>query len=160
HARGLALQVAKMASTELDDLEWAAELYRRVLADDPSERDAWEPLLEVYRRRGDSARLIGLIESTAPLVESAGDRARLRLEEATLMLADPNRRESAVDLLKRVLDDDPSLLEAADLLAKALDELGRLDELITLLTTQVNVAKSNEDARAVELLSQKLGALL
>lgn len=160
HARSLMLEVAKSAATELGELEWAAELYRELLSRNASDREAWMPLLEVYRRSNDPARLISLIETTAPLVESASDRARLRLEEATVMLAEPRRKEAAVNLLKQILDEDPTMLEAADLLAKALDELGRLDELISLLSRQVEAAKANGDARSVEQLSMKLGAML
>jgi tetratricopeptide (TPR) repeat protein len=158
--RSLAILAAGLAATELSDLERAARLYSRALEGDAADRAAWEPLLEVYRRKGDRARLIGLIESTAPLVESSKDRSRLRFEEATLMLEDPGRTDDAVRLLERIVEEDATMAAAAELLATLLERQGRLGELIALVANQLDVARSSGDGEAVETLSLKLGALL
>jgi tetratricopeptide (TPR) repeat protein len=158
-ARGLLLEVARRAAAEHGAFERAARLYRRVLDRDPADRDAWEPLLDVYRSAGDRERLIALIEATAPLVESPADRGRLRLEEATVMISDPGRAESAVALLRSLVEEDPCFAEAADVLAEVLAERGLTGELVALLEAQLDLAKSNADPEGVESLSLKLGEL-
>ena len=160
HARALSIEAAGLAVVHLSDLERAVRLYERALADDPADRAAWEPLLDLYRRRGDRARIIALIGATAPLVESAKDRSRLRLEEATLMLEEPARTDEAIGLLERVVVEDPTMAAAAELLATLLERQGRLGELDELVRNQLERARSTGDPAAVETLSLKLGALL
>lgn len=159
-ARGLALEVARHATEDPVDLSRAARLYERVLQHDPSDRAAWEPLLEVYRKTGDRKRLIELIEATAPLVESPGDRGRLRLEEATLMLEDGGDDEKAIGLLSEIVSENPGLRDAAELFGKVLSERGRVDEFAVLLASQLDHARSSGDAKTVEGLSLELGAVL
>lgn len=156
----LAIEVATAASGDPDDLARAARLYELVLAVQPSNRAAWEPLLELHRRSGDRTRLLSLIHATAPLVESAADRGRLRLEEATTMLADPAREEDAIGLLHEVVAEHPAMREAAETLTSLLESKGRFDELGVLLERDIDAARSQGDGARVEAASSKLGELL
>lgn len=159
-SRQLLLEVASLSMAPLSDYGRAVRIYSTMLKRDPADRDVWEPLLDVYRRRGDHAQLIELIESTVPLVESLSDRSRLRFEEATLMLEDPARSDDAAELLKDIIADDPSMHEAAELLSDLLEKQGRFDELARLVEAQLDIAQSNDDSAAIESMSLKLGALL
>ncbi len=159
-ARALALDVAGLLLGDPAELELAARLYRAILDRDPSERKAWEPLLELYRRSGDDARLLTLVKTTAALVDSPPDRSRLRLEEATLMLADASQTEAAITLLKEVVSDDPANDGAADLLFLLLDRQDRIDELLAIVTAELDDAKASADALGVEAAALKLGGLL
>ncbi|MFO0613308.1 MAG: tetratricopeptide repeat protein [Polyangiaceae bacterium] len=55
-----------------------------------------EPLLEIHRARGDLEPFAALVEELAPRLEDPAERARLRLEEATLLVRSaavtPSRR--------------------------------------------------------------------
>ncbi len=72
----------------------------------PASARFWQPLAEVYRRLGDRARLAALLEETAPLLEGAAERGRLRLERARMAIDED--QDKAVALLKDVIEDDPS----------------------------------------------------
>ena len=49
-ARKLSFEVARLAADKLGDLALAAETYEALHQADPADREAWEPLAEVYRR--------------------------------------------------------------------------------------------------------------
>jgi tetratricopeptide (TPR) repeat protein len=160
HGKELLRKAAQLASESLMDLERAARLYRDLLESDPADREVWEPLLEVYRRSGDRDRLIVLIGATAPLVDSLADRGRLRLEEATLMLAEPDRAPAAIELLEGILREDPAADDAADLLHGLLEREGKRPELVRLASSRFERAKSMGDPPSVESLGLVFGSLL
>ena len=160
HRRELARQAARLSADSLLDLGRAARLYRELLESDPADREVWEPLLDVYRRAGDRERLMVLIGSTAPLVDSLRDRGRLRLEEATLMLAEPERAPAAIELLEGILREDPAQDDAAELLATLLAREGKRAELVRLASSRLDMAKSTGDPQRVESRALALGALL
>jgi tetratricopeptide (TPR) repeat protein len=159
-ARCLRLRAARLSVERLDDLDRAARLYAQVLDENPANRDAWAPLLDVFRRQGDQESLIALIHRTVPLVESMVDRGRLRLEEATVLLARPERREEAATLLKQIIKEHPTLHEATQVLGELLSDDGRFEELAELIERQLDVAKTNGEVDAVEALSLRLGSIL
>lgn len=156
--RALLLAVATLAAGALDDLPRAARVYEELRAREPAEREIWQPLAEVYRRLGDRARLAALLEETAPLLEGAAERAKLLLSRARMAIdEDPDK---AVSLLQEVIEENPSDLAAAAVLADLLEKLGRGAELSELYKKQLDAAKDREDRAAVTALSLKLGALL
>lgn len=156
--RALLLDVAGLAAGALGDLDRAARIYEELRAREPAEREIWQPLAEVYRRRGDRARLAALLEETAPLLEGVSERARLRLERARMAVDED--QDKAVSLLKEVIEDAPGDAEAASVLAGLLERLGRREELSALVQRQLEAAKDREDRPAIVDLSLRLGALL
>ena len=156
--RALLLEVAALASGTLGDLDRAARIFEELRAREPAEREIWQPLADVYRRLGDRARLASLLEETAPLLEGAAERGRLRLERARMAVDED--QDKAITLLQEVLEEDPSETEAAEVLAALLDKLGRGEELAALIRRQLDGAKDREDRAAIVQLSLRLGALL
>ena len=156
--RGLLLEVAALAAGPLADPARAARLYEELRAREPAEREIWQPLAEVYRRLGDRARLAALLEETAPLLEGAAERSRLRLERARMAIDED--QDKAITLLKEVIEEDPSQAEAAAELVELLEKLGRRDELAELIRRQLDAAKDREDRTAIVQLSLRLGAIL
>jgi golgin subfamily B member 1 len=158
--RALLLDVARLAREQLADFARAERIYTEMLRREPGDREAWEPLLEVYRRTGDRERLIALIESTVPLVESVRDRSRLRLEQASLLSDDAVGASTAEELLREIIEEDPGFREAAEALTSLYEARGEYIALATLVERQLDLAKTNGDAEAVESMSMKLGGLL
>lgn len=157
--RAVLLDVAQAFAEQCQDLGRSARLYERLLQADPGDRAAWEPLLDTYRRIGDTGALIRLIENTAPLLAAPQDRARMRLEQAKLML-DRGEREEALEVLQQVVLEDPGQVQAASVLSELLEKTGRRDDLIALLIGQLDAAKDRQDVAAVTALSLRLGDLL
>ena len=156
--RELLLHVASLAAGPLGDLERAARLYDELRRREPADRDAWEPLAEVYRKLGDAPRLSALIEDTVPLVDGVAERGRLRLERARILMAADE--PAATDLLREIVEEDPNEIEAGRLLAAMLERAGRVDELCELYARQLDAAKDREDQASIVALSTRLGALL
>ncbi len=158
-ARPLLLSVASRANTDLQDYSRAARIYGALREDDPADREVWEPLCDVYRKLGDTALLAKLIFETAPLVEELEDRARLRVERATIVLDEGDTAEAS-RILAEVLEEDPGQQRAADLLLGIYEREGRQDDVITLLGTQIDTSKDRQDIPGLIAHSLRLGGLL
>ena len=156
--RQLLIGVAEAATGPLADLERAARIYDALRVREPADRDLWQPLLAVVRKRGDERRLAALLEETTPLVDDAKERAIMGFERARLVAKWDER--AAASLLHEVLENDPSQVEAAMQLANMLERAGEKAELAELLRKQLEAAKDREDTASIVSLSIRLGALL
>ncbi len=160
-ARALKFEVARIATGKLGDLALAAEAYEALYRADPADREAWEPLLDVYRKSGDRRKVVVLLEAVVDYVEDAGERARLRLERVRTMMENAELDDAAAaPLLRDIVDEDGSQVEAALILAAILDRTGDRQGLIELLGRQIDAAKDRSDASAVASLALRLGGLL
>ncbi|MDX2052164.1 MAG: tetratricopeptide repeat protein [Polyangiaceae bacterium] len=148
------------AAVAANDLERAVRNYEILRQANPQDREVWEPLLSAYRTLGNTEKLVTLLSATIPLATTQEDRARLRLEEANVLLSEPGREEEAIAGLKQVLSEDSRQVDAALLLSKVLEKLGRLDELTELLNLQLEGAKRRAHLTSILSLSMRLGDLL
>jgi tetratricopeptide (TPR) repeat protein len=160
-ARRLEFEAAHIAANQLNDLSAAAEIYRGLRDADPADREAWEPLVEVYRRLNDPRKLSDLLASVVDYVEDVGERGQLRLERVRTMVDGLGLDDArAAPLLREIVDEDPSQLEAALMLAGVLERTGASDELAELLSRQIDSAKDRGDAASIASLALRLGQLL
>ena len=160
-ARRLEFEAARIAADKLGDLDAAAEIYASLREADPADRDAWEPLAAVYRKMGDARKLGDLLASVVDYVEDMAERGRLRLERVRLSIEKLGIDDAqAAPLLREIVDEDPSQLDAALMLAEVLERTGETDELAGLLSRQIDSAKDRSDAPSVASLALRLGRLL
>lgn len=155
----LGLELAALAAAQPDKLSLAAELYEDLLAQDPSDRAVWVPLLDVYKRLEDQSRLQQLVESTLQTLGDAKERNILRLELVHSLLANIGRETDAVRLLKDVLMEEPSHKEAEGLLASVFERTGYDSELVELLNQQLLTAQETRDVAGVVASALRLGEL-
>jgi tetratricopeptide (TPR) repeat protein len=160
-ARRLLFEVAGLASGPLADLRLAATIYEELHEREPTDRDAWEMLLDVYRRTNDYDKLTNIIQVIVQYVDEPAERSKLRLERVKvgmdkLRLSD----DDAANELREIVDDDPSAVDAAIMLGTLLERSGREEDLAELLGKQLEGAKDRQDADAVSSLSRRLGELL
>ena len=160
-ARRFLYEVAGLASGPLGDLRLAATIYEELHERDPVDRDAWELLLDVYRRTSSFDKLVALIAEIVGYVEDGSERSKLRLERVKvsmekLRLSD----EDAAVELREIVDEDPAQVDGAILLGTILERSGRDEDLVELLGKQLDAAKDRQDADAVSSLSRRLGQLL
>ena len=156
--RALLLEAALIAAGPLADLPRAARLLEELRSREPAEREIWQPLAEVYRRTGDRERLAALLDETAKILDSAEERAELRLERARMVMVDDELQ--AITLLEEIVEDDPTAVAAAQLLTDLLEKHGRKEALIAVLGRRIDVAKDRQDVPVIVALSLRLGALL
>lgn len=159
-AMHLELRVAALAAGPLDDLRLAASTYEALHARDPGNRAVWEPLLIVYRRLGDEARLEALIEESVSNVFDPADRKHLRMERARILLARPGGEEAAMESLRALLDEDPDDTAATTLLADLYERAGRHEDLAELLFARFDSARERSDAEGTRVLGLRLAGLL
>jgi tetratricopeptide (TPR) repeat protein len=160
-ARKLLFEVARLAADELGDLALAAETYEALRAVDPADREVWEPLANVYRRLGDARKLVDLLGGVVEYVEDVRERAKLRLERVrTMSQALALDDGEAAGLLREIVDDDATQLDAALMLAAILERTGAHEELADLLARQIDAAKDRSDASSVASLALRLGRLI
>ncbi len=156
--RALLLEAAGIAAGPLVDLATAARILEELRSREPAEREIWQPLAEVYRRLGDRDRLAVLLDETAKILDSAAERAELRLERARMVMVDDELR--AITLLEEIVEDDPTAVPAAKLLTDLLEKHGRKEALIAVLGRRIDVAKDRQDVPVIVALSLRLGALM
>jgi len=159
-ARRLRFDIDHLAADALGDLELAAQTYEGVLEHEPADREAWLPLLEVYRRTHRTDKLVDLLARVVDFVDDNSERSRLRLERVRVMIDQRGLGDDAAAPLREIVDDDPSQVEAAILLAGILERTGRDDELSELLAKQIDSAKDRSESASVGSLSLRLAALL
>jgi tetratricopeptide (TPR) repeat protein len=155
----LGLELAGLAAAQPDKQSLAAELYEDLLAQDPSDRQVWLPLLDVYKRLEDQSRLQQLVESTLQTIGDAKERNVLRLELVHSLLANIGRETDAVRLLKDMLMEEPSHKEAERLLASVFERTGYDSELVDLLNQQLLTAQEAKDVEGVVASALRLGEL-
>jgi tetratricopeptide (TPR) repeat protein len=159
-ARRLHFEVARLAKDALHDLALAARVYEELHAREPADREAWEPLLEVYRLAGAHDARVALIAEVVPFVDDLAERSRLRLERARVTMNELGRVDETGPMLREIVDDDPTQVDAAILLAGLLEKSGDENALAELLARQIDSAKDRSDSSSVAELSLRLGALV
>jgi tetratricopeptide (TPR) repeat protein len=92
----LGRELADMAAAEGGDQKIAAQLYERLREGDPMAREAWEPLVELYRELGDLEALERVVTETLDGLVDVGDRNALRLVLARGLLGDASRADDVV----------------------------------------------------------------
>jgi tetratricopeptide (TPR) repeat protein len=159
-ARGLRFEVADIAE-RTGDLALAAEAYEGLHAADPADRDAWEPLVAVYRRAGEWGKLAELIARVVDTIEDLSERGRLRFERVRALMQGQGLQDAdAVPLLREIVDEDSGQVEAALALASILERQGASSELAELLGRQLEAAKDRSDGASVASLALRLGRLI
>lgn len=160
-ARRLLFEVATLAKGPLDDLHLASSILEELHERDATDRDAWEPLLDVYRRMNDHEKLSALIEEVASYVDEPSERSRLRLERVRLGMERLGLTDDeAANQLREIVEEDATNHDAALVLVSILERTGREEDLAALLARQLDGAKDRGDAEAVSTLSRRLGQLL
>ncbi len=159
-ARALYFDVAKLAANALGDLHLAAQTYEDLHQREPADRAAWEPLLDVYERMGEHEKVVQLLGEVVDVVDDRAERARLRLRRVEIGIEKLGLGDDAASQLKEILDEDPSQANAAILLGSILERNGREDELVSLLSSQLDAARDRGDTTSIVSLSKRLGALL
>jgi tetratricopeptide (TPR) repeat protein len=160
-ARKLSFEVAHLAADKLGDLALAAETYEELHQADPADREAWEPLAEVYRRMDETRKLADLLGTVVEYVDDTRERGRLRLERVRTMMQGLGMADAdAAPLLREIVDEDATQVESALMLAAILERTGARDELAELLASQIEAAKDRADAASIGSLALRLGHLL
>lgn len=142
------------------DKRLAAEMYELLRQRNPSARNVWEPLIDLYRDLGDGDQLQALIAATLPTLVDPAERNALRMQHAHYFIDKLQRYGDAVQILREVLFDDPDHVEAGALLEDVLRQQGDDEGLIDFLSQRFEDAKERRNPETVRHAAMRLGALL
>ncbi len=153
--------VAAIAGAEgQGDPKVAAKLYEKLRERDPTAREAWQPLVELYERLDDVDALERVVRETLDGLQEVEDRNALRIGLARALLKSESRVEDAIGVLRDALFDEPGHTEALGLLSASLERAGKQAELVELLRDQLIGAQDRGDAAAAKTTALKLGPLM
>lgn len=158
-ARAILVGVAKEALA-LGDVGRGGRVLAVLQREDPEAREIWEPLLDLYRATDQPEQLVNLLNATAPLVPTQEERSRLRLEQADTLIQVLGRRSDAILVLKRLVADDPSQRAARLQLSELLSADGREEELIQLLSEDLEALRADRSAPGASALTLRLLGIL
>lgn len=154
----LQLRLAIILDTKLHNLTEAASLYEKLAKGAPDDPHIWAPLVNIYRRTKDHAKLEACL-SRAEQHASADDvRRALRLERIKLLIEN-GRGADAEAALKETLDGAPDDSAAADLLIALYDGQDRPGEAQALMSQCLSNAIDRQNDEAIVRYAAQLGEL-
>ncbi len=133
----------------------AVKAYEAVLNIDPENQNAITYLRQMYEKRRDWEKLLGLERREAERLYGE-ERARKFLEIAKLATERVKKPDVCIELWQQVLDSDPSNVEALGALAALYERSKDFEKLVDVLERQVEV--TYEDAQKIQILT-KLGTI-
>lgn len=156
----LGLRIAEMAAQMEDSRELATEMYEYLRQREPAARHIWEPLVVLYRAMGDHQRTADTIASTLPNLVDPAERNALRMQHARHLIDGVGDTQTAVEVLRDLLLDDPDHLEGAAALEQVLRDSGDQEGLADFLWQRFEDAKDRRNPDTVTDVANRLGRLL
>jgi tetratricopeptide (TPR) repeat protein len=133
----------------------AVKAYEAVIAIDPENGSAIEYLRQMYEKRRDWEKLLGLERREAERLYG-DERARKFLEIAKLATERVKKPEVCIELWQQVIESDPSNAEALGALGGLYERSKDFDKLVDVLEKQAEVTYDN--AAKIQILT-KLGTI-
>ncbi|MEB2314045.1 MAG: tetratricopeptide repeat protein [Sorangiineae bacterium] len=157
--RELRRKAAVIARDKLGDPARATELYEQLFEDDPTDADAADALRALYTALERHRELATLLGRLIDMAESPASRSTLRMELARVEVERFKATDAAVELLRAVLEEEPSRAEAVIALGEILEQAGRDEELAELLDAQIASARARGDIDDELAFQVRLGSL-
>jgi tetratricopeptide (TPR) repeat protein len=154
----LVRETAKAASAAPESAAVAASLLEQLRVLYPTDREVWEPLLDLLARLGERDALQALVEDLVGKLMGRGDRSAVRMAWARYLQKSGDAGEAMSAALRDVLLEEPGHAEALTLLADIHEQRGEVSEAVTLLSEALSSADSVGAARAT--LARRLGDLV
>ncbi|HEX6272305.1 MAG TPA: hypothetical protein VFZ53_04675 [Polyangiaceae bacterium] len=155
--RALRRRAAGIAEGRLNDAQGAVELYEELFEDDPTDADAASALRALYASSSRFQELGRLLERLIDVAESSARRSELRLELAKLSEEKFGSADTAIELVRAVLDEEPARAEAVVVLSELYERTKRDEELAELLASQIDAAQARGDVAAELSFKVRLG---
>ena len=113
--------------------DFALQCYGQALSADPTHEEAYDGIIELYRRTQSWAELVQVLTQRA---DAAGNPARarnFRAEAAEVVMQKLNDRDRAASMFQEIVEADPAHPKAADALEVILADRNSWNELVKLL---------------------------
>ena len=154
----LVRETAKAAAAAPEFAAVAARLLEQLRVLYPTDREIWEPLLDLWAHLGERDALQALVEDLVGKLMGRGDRSAVRMAWAKYLQQSGDAGEAMSAALRDVLLEEPGHPEALTLLADIHEARGEVSEAVTLLSEALQSGESAGAARAT--LARRLGDLV
>jgi len=155
--RSLRRNAAEIARDKLTQPAKSIALYEQLFEDDPNDHDASSALRALYARASRFDDLGRLLERLIDMAESPAARSVLRMELAKLSEERFQALDTAIDLLRAVLDDEPGRADAVVALSELYEKTKRDEDLAELLSSQISGAQDRGDIAGELSFQVRLG---
>ena len=156
----LVRETAKAAFAMPEYARIAADLLNHLRALYPTDRDVWEPLLNLWARLGERERLQSLVGDLVEKLMGRGDRSAVRMAWARFLQKSGDVGDAIPAALRDVLLEEPGHVEALSLLADTYEQRGDVNEAVTLLSDALSVGDAAMSGAARGQLARRLGDLV
>ncbi|HUT79361.1 MAG TPA: tetratricopeptide repeat protein, partial [Polyangia bacterium] len=150
------LQVAQLFLQRFSNQAEAIKAFEQVLEADPTNGQAIDFLKDMYEKRRDWEKLIGVLQREAEELSSGAERAAKLIDIAKLATERLKRPAVCIELWEKVLAEDPENVEAFSDLAGLYERAKEWEKLAAVLSRQV---EGVVDAAERGALLQKLGVV-
>ncbi|MFO0727023.1 MAG: hypothetical protein U1E65_24800 [Myxococcota bacterium] len=142
--------IAEVEEKQLDDVEAAIRMHRRVLEIDQGDPAPLDEIIRLHRVAGDDRALVAALEEKADRQSEPAARAAIRAEIAELWRTKIGDQNRAIEAFRDVLLIDPAHTKALTALEELFSKARRFDDLLEVFERQVQLANSPD--RAVDFL--------
>ena len=156
----LVREIAKAAAGKPESATTAARLYEQLHVFYPTDREVWEPLVELLARLGDRPALQALVEDLVEKLMSRGDRGAVRMAWARFLQGSGDAGEATSAALRDVLLEEPGHPQALALLADIYEQRGEVSEAVTLLSEALSSGEGAAGSAGRATLARRLGDLV
>jgi tetratricopeptide (TPR) repeat protein len=156
----LVRETARAAAASVEFAPVAARLFDRLRILYPTDREVWEPLLELWARLGERVALQALVSDLVEKLMSRGDRSTVRMAWARFLQGSGDTGEAMSAALRDVLLEEPGHPEALALLADLLEQRGEVSEAVTLLSEALSSGEGSAAGPSRAMLARRLGDLV
>ncbi len=156
----LVRETAKAAAATPEFAQVAAHLLEQLRALYPTDREVWEPLLDLRARLGERGALQALVEDLVEKLMGRADRSTVRMAWARFLQTSGDAGEPMSAALRDVLLEEPGHPEALSLLADIYEKRGDVSEAVTLLSEGLSSGEGAASGAARATLARRLGDLV
>ncbi len=156
----LVRETARAAAAAPELAAEAARLLEQLRGLYPTDREVWEPLLDLYARLGERQALQALVDDLVGKLMGRGDCCAVRMAWARYLQKSGDAGEEMSAALRDVLLEEPGHPEALTLLADIYEARGEVSEAVTLLSEALSGGDGLASGAARATLARRLGDLV
>lgn len=149
HASRLTTAAARVYENDVQDIEKAIELYRKVLTIDPMNLGAAEALQTLFQATGRYSDMSLILQRKAEILDVADEQKNALYESARIEEEVLDKQESAIGVYLKVLELDAEDLKSIDALIGLYLGLSRWEELLGVYSRKADLVLDPEEKKYI-----------
>ena len=149
HASRLTTAAARVYENDVQSIEKAIELYRKVLTIDPTSLGAADSLQALFQVTGRYADMSLILQRKAEILDVIDEQKAALYEAARIEEEVLEKRESAIGVFQKVLEIDSEDLRSIDALVGLYLGLSRWEELLGVYSRKADLVLDPEEKKLI-----------